>query len=139
MIANESLRMRETSSTTTITTVTMITIDNRIKDKKPSELILPPLDMLETFPYVRHVDYITRDLAVSSVSLTLHRLGLLGVLVVGGWLSKSLIQHPSSLVLLLMHQHRNGLGERWIATGKCGFRGVRGDGFCQGGCWSGAG
>ncbi|GJS32112.1 hypothetical protein Tco_0530494 [Tanacetum coccineum] len=52
MIANESLRMRETSSTTTITTVTMITIDNRIKDKKPSELILPPLDMLETFPYV---------------------------------------------------------------------------------------
>ncbi|GKF15476.1 hypothetical protein Tco_0056938, partial [Tanacetum coccineum] len=28
----------------------MITIDNRIKDKKPSELILPPMDMLETFP-----------------------------------------------------------------------------------------
>ncbi|GKE98491.1 hypothetical protein Tco_0021842, partial [Tanacetum coccineum] len=71
--ANESLRMRETSSTTTIritttiTTVTMITIDSRIEDKKPSELILPPMDMLETFPCVRDVDYITRDLVVSSV------------------------------------------------------------------------
>ncbi|GKA19085.1 reverse transcriptase domain-containing protein [Tanacetum coccineum] len=41
---------------------------SRIEDKKPSELILPPMDMLETFPYVRDVDYITRDLAVSSVS-----------------------------------------------------------------------
>ncbi|GKC08131.1 hypothetical protein Tco_0999741 [Tanacetum coccineum] len=30
----------------------MITIDSRIKDKKPSELIIPPMDMLETFPYV---------------------------------------------------------------------------------------
>ncbi|GJR72659.1 hypothetical protein Tco_0646062 [Tanacetum coccineum] len=30
----------------------MITIDSRIEDKKPSELILPPMDMLETFPYV---------------------------------------------------------------------------------------
>ncbi|GJX19310.1 hypothetical protein Tco_0221987 [Tanacetum coccineum] len=67
MIVNESLRMRETSSTTTITTVTMITIDNRIENKKPSKLILPPIDMLETFPYVKDVDYITRDLAVSSV------------------------------------------------------------------------
>ncbi|GKG49825.1 hypothetical protein Tco_0518599, partial [Tanacetum coccineum] len=27
----------------------MITINNRIEDKKPSELILPPMDMLETF------------------------------------------------------------------------------------------
>ncbi|GJR98989.1 hypothetical protein Tco_0271163 [Tanacetum coccineum] len=42
---------------------------SRIEDKKPSELILPPMDMLETFPYVRDVDYITRDLAVSSVRL----------------------------------------------------------------------
>ncbi|GJT20783.1 putative reverse transcriptase domain-containing protein [Tanacetum coccineum] len=67
MITNESMRMRETSSKTTITTVTMITIDSRIEDKKPSELILPPMDMVETFPYVRDVEYITRDLAVLSV------------------------------------------------------------------------
>ncbi|GKF40477.1 hypothetical protein Tco_0120538 [Tanacetum coccineum] len=44
-----------------------ITIDNIIEDKKPSELILPPMDMLETFPYVRDVYYVTRDLAMSSV------------------------------------------------------------------------
>ncbi|GKD47607.1 hypothetical protein Tco_1276583, partial [Tanacetum coccineum] len=46
----------------------MITTDSRIEDKKPSELILPPMDILETFPCVKDVDYITRDLAVSSVS-----------------------------------------------------------------------
>ncbi|GJW03789.1 reverse transcriptase domain-containing protein [Tanacetum coccineum] len=46
----------------------MITTTSRIEDKKPSKLILPPMDMLETFPCVRDVDYITRDLAVSSVS-----------------------------------------------------------------------
>ncbi|GKD94559.1 hypothetical protein Tco_1374396 [Tanacetum coccineum] len=40
---------------------------DRIEDKKPSELILPPMDILETFPYVKDVDYITQDLAVSSV------------------------------------------------------------------------
>ncbi|GJY63189.1 hypothetical protein Tco_0464649 [Tanacetum coccineum] len=45
----------------------MITTTSRIEDKKPSKLILPPMDMLETFPCVRDVDYITRDLAVSSV------------------------------------------------------------------------
>ncbi|GJY72334.1 hypothetical protein Tco_0476037 [Tanacetum coccineum] len=45
----------------------MITTTSKIEDKKPSKLILPPMDMLETFPYVRDVDYITRDLAVSSV------------------------------------------------------------------------
>ncbi|GKB72717.1 hypothetical protein Tco_0934129 [Tanacetum coccineum] len=45
----------------------MITTDSRIEDKKPSELILPPMDILETFPCVKDVDYITRDLAVSSV------------------------------------------------------------------------
>ncbi|GJV36080.1 hypothetical protein Tco_1408557 [Tanacetum coccineum] len=56
--------------TTTITTVTMITIDSRIEDKKPSELILPPIDILETFPSVKDVDYITRDLAVSSVRIS---------------------------------------------------------------------
>ncbi|GJV09748.1 hypothetical protein Tco_1351289 [Tanacetum coccineum] len=47
----------------------MITTTSKIEDKKPSKLILPPMDMLETFPYVRDVDYITRDLAVSSVRL----------------------------------------------------------------------
>ncbi|GJZ22579.1 retrovirus-related pol polyprotein from transposon TNT 1-94 [Tanacetum coccineum] len=46
----------------------MITTTSRLEDKKPSKLILPPMDMLETFPCVRDVDYITRDLAVSSVS-----------------------------------------------------------------------
>ncbi|GKD04492.1 hypothetical protein Tco_1179466, partial [Tanacetum coccineum] len=45
----------------------MITTTSRIEDKKPSKLILPPIDMLGTFPCVRDVDYITRDLAVSSV------------------------------------------------------------------------
>ncbi|GKE46844.1 hypothetical protein Tco_1478102 [Tanacetum coccineum] len=48
----------------------MITTDNRIEDKKPSELILPPMDILETFPCVKDVDYITRDLAVSSVRIS---------------------------------------------------------------------
>ncbi|GKG27812.1 hypothetical protein Tco_0406139, partial [Tanacetum coccineum] len=42
----------------------------RIEDKKPSELIRPPMDILETFPYVKDVDYITRDLAVSSVRIS---------------------------------------------------------------------
>ncbi|GJX04454.1 hypothetical protein Tco_0190370 [Tanacetum coccineum] len=46
----------------------MITTNSRIEDKKPSELILPPMNILETFPCVKDVDYITRDLAVSSVS-----------------------------------------------------------------------
>ncbi|GJR95896.1 retrovirus-related pol polyprotein from transposon TNT 1-94 [Tanacetum coccineum] len=45
----------------------MITTDIRIQEKKPLELILPPMDILETFPCVKDVDYITRDLAVSSV------------------------------------------------------------------------
>ncbi|GKD24664.1 hypothetical protein Tco_1230878 [Tanacetum coccineum] len=40
---------------------------SRLEDKKPSKFILPPMDMLETFPCVRDVDYITQDLAVSSV------------------------------------------------------------------------
>ncbi|GJX82738.1 hypothetical protein Tco_0332219 [Tanacetum coccineum] len=48
----------------------MITTTSKIEDKKPSKLILPPMDMLETFPYVRDVDYITRDLAVSSVRIS---------------------------------------------------------------------
>ncbi|GJY93724.1 hypothetical protein Tco_0509506 [Tanacetum coccineum] len=38
-----------------------------IKDKKPSRLMLLPMGILETFPCVKDVDYITRDLAVSSV------------------------------------------------------------------------
>ncbi|GKB51556.1 hypothetical protein Tco_0902309 [Tanacetum coccineum] len=39
----------------------------RIEDKKPSELILPPMDILEIILCVKDVDYITHDLAVSSV------------------------------------------------------------------------
>ncbi|GKE31417.1 hypothetical protein Tco_1450739 [Tanacetum coccineum] len=45
----------------------MITTTSRIKDKKPSRLMLLPMGILETFPCVKDVDYIIRDLAVSSV------------------------------------------------------------------------
>ncbi|GJX58739.1 reverse transcriptase domain-containing protein [Tanacetum coccineum] len=38
-----------------------------IKDKKHSRLMLLPTGILETFPCVKDVDYITRNLAVSSV------------------------------------------------------------------------
>ncbi|GJR51681.1 hypothetical protein Tco_1402202 [Tanacetum coccineum] len=44
----------------------MITTNNNIKDKKPSRLMLLPIGILETFPCVKDVDYITWDLAVSS-------------------------------------------------------------------------
>ncbi|GJT00631.1 hypothetical protein Tco_0821800 [Tanacetum coccineum] len=47
----------------------MITTNNSIKDKKPSRLMLLPMGILETFPCVKDVDYITRDLAVSSVRI----------------------------------------------------------------------
>nr|GEU71095.1 putative reverse transcriptase domain-containing protein [Tanacetum cinerariifolium] len=51
---------------TTIATATMITTNNRIKGKKPSGLTLPPqlrtVNMLETFPRVEDVSYITQDL-----------------------------------------------------------------------------
>ncbi|GJZ23818.1 hypothetical protein Tco_0561277 [Tanacetum coccineum] len=40
----------------------MITPNNSIKDKKPSRLMLLPMGILETFPCVKDVDYITRDL-----------------------------------------------------------------------------
>ncbi|GJX14445.1 hypothetical protein Tco_0206203 [Tanacetum coccineum] len=45
----------------------MITTNNNIKDKKLSRLMLLPMGILETFPYVKDVDYITWDLAVSCV------------------------------------------------------------------------
>ncbi|GJU70597.1 hypothetical protein Tco_1256856 [Tanacetum coccineum] len=48
----------------------MITPNNSIKDKKPSRLMLLPMGILETFPCVKDVDYITRDLAVSSVRIS---------------------------------------------------------------------
>ncbi|GJV19949.1 hypothetical protein Tco_1368969 [Tanacetum coccineum] len=48
----------------------MITTNNNIKDKKPSRLMLLPMGILETFPCVKDVDYITRDLAVSSVRIS---------------------------------------------------------------------
>nr|GEU29428.1 putative reverse transcriptase domain-containing protein [Tanacetum cinerariifolium] len=58
--------------TTTITTVTMTTTNNRIEGKKPSELMLSTqlrkIGMLETFPYVEGVDYITYDLVVLCVT-----------------------------------------------------------------------
>nr|GEY44817.1 reverse transcriptase domain-containing protein [Tanacetum cinerariifolium] len=52
-------------TTATIITVTIITTTSRIKGKKPSELIT--IGMLETFPYVEDVDFITQDLAVLCV------------------------------------------------------------------------
>ncbi|GJV64649.1 hypothetical protein Tco_1475477 [Tanacetum coccineum] len=48
----------------------MITTSSRTGSKKPSGLILPPMDILETFPSVKDVDYITRDLTVSSVRIS---------------------------------------------------------------------
>ncbi|GJZ79633.1 putative reverse transcriptase domain-containing protein [Tanacetum coccineum] len=51
----------------------MITTNSRVEDKKPSGLMLPPqlktIGILETFPCVKDVPYITLDLALSSVSL----------------------------------------------------------------------
>ncbi|GJR16618.1 reverse transcriptase domain-containing protein [Tanacetum coccineum] len=48
-----------TKITATITTVPMITTNSRIKDKKPLELILPTMGILETVPYVQDAPYIT--------------------------------------------------------------------------------
>ncbi|GKC53677.1 putative reverse transcriptase domain-containing protein [Tanacetum coccineum] len=49
----------------------MITINSRIKGKKPSGLMLPPqlkiVGILESFPCVRNAPCITQDLALSSV------------------------------------------------------------------------
>ncbi|GJS09080.1 reverse transcriptase domain-containing protein [Tanacetum coccineum] len=66
MITNKSLRIRETSSTTTtirititITTVTMITTNSRTRSKKPSGLMLPPIDILGIVPCVKDAPYIT--------------------------------------------------------------------------------
>ncbi|GKF04758.1 hypothetical protein Tco_0035426 [Tanacetum coccineum] len=53
----------------------MITTNNSIKDKKPSRLMLLPMGILETLPCVKDVDYITRDLAVSSVRKDIMRIG----------------------------------------------------------------
>ncbi|GJZ58361.1 putative reverse transcriptase domain-containing protein [Tanacetum coccineum] len=51
----------------------MITTNNKMEGKKPSGLMLPPqlktIGILETFPYVKDVPYITQDLALSSVRL----------------------------------------------------------------------
>ncbi|GJW32959.1 hypothetical protein Tco_0052991 [Tanacetum coccineum] len=47
-----------------------------MKDKKPSKLILPPMDMLEKpFPCVKDVDYITQDLAVSMSDMFCNKIG----------------------------------------------------------------
>nr|GEW55593.1 putative ribonuclease H-like domain-containing protein [Tanacetum cinerariifolium] len=84
VITNESLTTEELSTTTTIivaatttktitTTVTMTTTNSRIEGKKPLELILSNqlrrVGMLETFPCVEDVDYITQDLAVLCVRI----------------------------------------------------------------------
>ncbi|GJY61537.1 hypothetical protein Tco_0462194 [Tanacetum coccineum] len=45
-----------------------INISQRIEDKKPSKFILPPMGILGIVPCAKDVDYITQDLAVSSVS-----------------------------------------------------------------------
>ncbi|GKA21933.1 hypothetical protein Tco_0707895 [Tanacetum coccineum] len=49
----------------------MITTNNRIEDKKPSGLMLPPqlktIGILGTFPCVKDSPCITQDLALSSV------------------------------------------------------------------------
>ncbi|GJW59869.1 hypothetical protein Tco_0109204 [Tanacetum coccineum] len=52
----------------------MITTNNNIKDKKPSRLMLIPMGILETFLCVKDVDYITRDLAVSSFRKNIMRI-----------------------------------------------------------------
>ncbi|GJT18265.1 hypothetical protein Tco_0876971 [Tanacetum coccineum] len=60
MIVNENLRIKETSSTAattritiTIITVTTITTNSKIGSKKPSRLILLPMDILEIIPCVK--------------------------------------------------------------------------------------
>ncbi|GKC38867.1 putative reverse transcriptase domain-containing protein [Tanacetum coccineum] len=59
----------------------MITANNRIKDRKPSSLMLPPqlkiVGILEAFLCVRNALYITQDLALSSVRIA------------AGWCSKA--------------------------------------------------
>ncbi|GKD86676.1 hypothetical protein Tco_1357830 [Tanacetum coccineum] len=91
----------------------MITTDSRIEDKKPSELILPPMDILETFPCVKDVDYITRDLAVSSVRVAQQKHG--GPIT--HWFRKSKYSiHPSSIRIwkknLLAVIKRRGFGNK---------------------------
>nr|GEX10920.1 reverse transcriptase domain-containing protein [Tanacetum cinerariifolium] len=58
-------------TTATIITITIITTTSRIKGKKPSELMLSiqlrTVGMLETFPCVEDVEYITQDLAMLCV------------------------------------------------------------------------
>ncbi|GJX39346.1 hypothetical protein Tco_0252649 [Tanacetum coccineum] len=72
----------------------MITTNSRIEDKKSSELILPPMDILETFPCVKNVDYITRDLAVSSVRISTLETTLEDIQV-----HQNLLQSENSLLL----------------------------------------
>ncbi|GJR59063.1 retrovirus-related pol polyprotein from transposon TNT 1-94 [Tanacetum coccineum] len=71
MITNESLRIGETSSTTTttritvtITTITMITTSIKIEGRKPSEL-METMDIMYLIPCVGSVHCITQDLALS--------------------------------------------------------------------------
>ncbi|GJX98348.1 putative reverse transcriptase domain-containing protein, partial [Tanacetum coccineum] len=76
----------------------MITTNSRIEDKKPSRLMLSPqlkiVGILEAFPYVRDVSYITQDLALSSVRLAARidlmpiKLDSFDVIIGMDWLSK---------------------------------------------------
>nr|GEZ52303.1 reverse transcriptase domain-containing protein [Tanacetum cinerariifolium] len=45
--------------TTTITTATIITTSSKMEGKKPPRLMLPPMGILETIPYVKDAPYIT--------------------------------------------------------------------------------
>ncbi|GKB48134.1 hypothetical protein Tco_0898887 [Tanacetum coccineum] len=53
----------------------MITTTSRIEDKKPSKFILPPMGILGIVPCAKDVDYITQDLAVSSVRVAQQKHG----------------------------------------------------------------
>ncbi|GJU25621.1 hypothetical protein Tco_1164242 [Tanacetum coccineum] len=58
-----------TQITVTIITATMITISSKMEGMKSLRL-METVDILETFPCVKDVDYITRDLVVSSVRIS---------------------------------------------------------------------
>ncbi|GKD95464.1 hypothetical protein Tco_1379361 [Tanacetum coccineum] len=48
-----------TTTTTVTTTVAIIITNSRIRSKKPSGLILPPMGILEIIPCVKDAPYIT--------------------------------------------------------------------------------
>nr|GEY26642.1 reverse transcriptase domain-containing protein [Tanacetum cinerariifolium] len=72
---------------------------NRIKGKKPSELMLSiqlrTVGMLETFPCVDDVDYITQDLAVLCVRISTLKMTLEDVQVRHQLYTKNLLNHKT--------------------------------------------